>query len=134
MPLRCWSAVLADISMLGWCAAYPVGGLMTEATPFPSDAHPRLAARKRIWSKACLMISFNIRFRETELPLQEARRGCGPAPQCRPVAQSNAQDRILQTVDRIDSRYRSRLTVYSQIDSHDAVAIAVDPCELIKAR
>jgi hypothetical protein len=67
-------------------------------------------------------------------PLQETRRGSGPAPQCRPVAQSNAQHRILKTVDRIDSRYRSRCTVYPQVDSHDAVAIPIDPCELIEAR
>jgi len=41
---------------------------------------------------------------------------------------------MLNTVDRVDSRNRSCRTVYSQVDSHNGVAIAVDRCELIEAR
>jgi hypothetical protein len=57
-----------------------------------------------------------------------------PSSAMLPVAQSDAQDRLLKTVDRIDSRDRSHWTVHAHVDSHDAVAIAIDLCELIEAR
>jgi hypothetical protein len=67
-------------------------------------------------------------------PLLESPRGCSPAPQCRPVAQSNAQDRIVKTVDRIDSRNRGRRAVYPDVHSNQGVAIAIDLFELIETR
>jgi hypothetical protein len=72
---------------------------------------------------------FNIRFRETEL---QDRNLNAALAQLRDVGPSG--NRMLKTVDRIDSRNRSRWTVYPQVDSDDGVAITIDPCQLIKVR
>ena len=65
---------------------------MTEATPFPSDAHPRLAARTRIWSKACLMISSTF---GSEKPSSHYRKLAAAVAQLRNVGLS--RNRMLKT-------------------------------------
>jgi hypothetical protein len=72
---------------------------------------------------------FNIRFRDTEL---HDRNLSAALAKLRNVGLS--PNRMLTTVDRVDSRNRSRWTVYPQVDADDGVAVAVDRCKLIEAR
>ena len=68
MPLRCWSAVLADISMLGWMRGVSGSGADDRGDAIPIRRAPSSSSAEENLVKACLMISFNIRFRETKLP------------------------------------------------------------------